>query len=48
MSLINRIAKFARSPQGKKAIAEGKRLARDPKTRAKLEDARRRLATRAK
>ena len=44
MSLISRVSKFARSPQGHKVIEEGKRLARDPETRRKLDQARKRLA----
>jgi hypothetical protein len=44
--LMDRISKFARSPQGKKAIDEAKRLAQDPKRRQQLEQVRKRLASR--
>ncbi|SNR90181.1 hypothetical protein [Blastococcus mobilis] len=46
-SLFSKVAQFANSPQGKRAIrsatekAQG--LAKDPKTRAKIDDVRRRL-----
>ena len=46
-SLINRLTQFANSPRGKQTIRElterGQALARDPKTRARIEDVRRRL-----
>ena len=45
MSLLRNVARFARSPQGKRLIEKGQRMARDPETRRKLDDARRRLAT---
>lgn len=34
-SLIDRIKRFMRSPQGQKARARAERLARDPRTQAK-------------
>lgn len=34
--LIDRIRNFARSPQGRRVISEGKRAARDPRKRAQL------------
>jgi hypothetical protein len=47
VSLINRLTQFANSPKGKQAIRElterGQQLARDPRTRAKIDDVRRRL-----
>ena len=44
MSLISKVARFARSPQGQKAVGQAKRFASDPKNRQKLDDIRRRLA----
>ena len=46
MSLMNRVAKFASSPQGRALVAKGKDLAKDPETRRKLERARAQLAKR--
>ena len=45
-SLIGRISKFARSPQGRKLAGEAARLARDPATRKKVTDAAGRLRNR--
>ena len=46
-SLMNRLAQFANSPKGKQAIRElterGQKMAKDPRTRAKIDDVRRRL-----
>jgi hypothetical protein len=46
-SLISKLSQFANSPRGRQTIRElterGQQLARDPKTRAKIEDVRRRL-----
>jgi hypothetical protein len=46
-SLFSKVAQFANSPQGKQAIRsateKAQALARDPKTRAKIDDVRRRL-----
>ena len=36
MSLINRVASFARSPQGRRAFGQAKRYAQSPKGRACL------------
>jgi hypothetical protein len=47
-SLTSRIQSFLKSPQGRKATEEGKRVAKDPATRRKLEDVRRRLSSRGK
>jgi hypothetical protein len=47
MSLMNRIAKFARSPQARRAAAAAMAYAQSPKGRAKIEQARRRLADRS-
>ena len=46
MSLINRVARFARSPQGRRAAAAAMAYAHSPKGRAKIEQARRQLAKR--
>ncbi|GAA2302507.1 hypothetical protein GCM10010402_71900 [Actinomadura luteofluorescens] len=35
-SVIDRIMRFARSPQGRRARARAERLARDPRTQAKV------------
>lgn len=43
MGFANKLSKFARSPQGKKVFSEASRLAKDPKTRAKIADARKSL-----
>ncbi|MES9537030.1 MULTISPECIES: hypothetical protein [unclassified Actinomadura] len=36
MPLMDKIMRFARSPQGRKARARAERLARDPRTQAKI------------
>jgi hypothetical protein len=41
MGIAQKLSKFARSPQGKKAFREASRMAKDPKNRAKITDARR-------
>ena len=46
MSLINRVARFARSPQGRRAAAAAMAYAQSPRGRAKIEQARRQLAKR--
>ena len=46
--LMSKISRFARSPQGRRAMDEGKRLAKDPKTRKQLDDVRRRFAGRGR
>jgi hypothetical protein len=43
---LRKIADFARSPQGRKVATEAKRLAKDPSTRRRIDDARRRLTRR--
>lgn len=43
MGFAQTLTKFARSPQGKKVFREASRLAKDPKTRAKIADARKQL-----
>ena len=47
MSIMNRIAKFARSPQGKRAAAAAMAYAQSPKGRAKIDRARKQLAARS-
>ncbi|MGY1754165.1 hypothetical protein [Blastococcus sp. SYSU D01042] len=46
-SLFSKVVQLANSPQGKKAIAQAteraQQLAKDPRTRAKIDEARRRL-----
>ena len=46
--LMSKISKFARGPQGKRAMGEAQRLAKDPKTREKVGDVRRRFAGRGR
>ena len=43
---MDRVSRFARSPQGKRAIEKAQRLARDPRTRRRIAEARSRLARR--
>jgi hypothetical protein len=47
-AFMQRLSRFARSPQGKRAISQAQRLAKDPKTRRQLDDVRRRLAGRGR
>jgi hypothetical protein len=47
-SLISRITRFAKSPQGRRLTDQAKRYASDPKNRKKLDEARRRLMARNK
>jgi hypothetical protein len=42
---MNKISQFARSPQGKKAMDDAKRIAKDPKTRKQLDDVRKRFGS---
>jgi hypothetical protein len=46
MSLINRIGRFASSPQGRRVVGKAKRYAQSPEGRAKLEQVRRQMAQR--
>ncbi|MFE6775854.1 hypothetical protein [Streptomyces sp. NPDC057702] len=41
--LLSRIKAFARSPQGRKLVAEGRRAAADPRKRAQAQQLLRRL-----
>ena len=45
-SLLSRVAKFARSPQGRRLADSAVRTARDPKTRRQIDQVRRRLVQR--
>lgn len=38
-SLFQKVAKFAKSPAGRRAISEAKRMARDPHKRQQAKDA---------
>lgn len=46
MSLISKISRFARSPEGRRLAGQAAKLARDPKTRRRIDDMRRRFADR--
>ena len=41
--IASKLTQLARSPQGRKLMNEAQRLAKDPKTRAKIDDARAKL-----
>ena len=43
MAFLSTVARFARSPQGKKVFSEAQKLAKDPERRRQLDEARRRL-----
>jgi hypothetical protein len=43
VSFLNRVSRFAKSPQGRRVMDQAMRVAKDPETRRKLADARRRL-----
>ena len=45
-SLINRISKFARSPQGRRAAEKAKNYADSPEGKRKIEQVRKRFAKR--
>jgi hypothetical protein len=47
-SMIGQLARFAASPQGRKLAGKAKRIASDPKNRAKIDEYRRKLANRQK
>jgi hypothetical protein len=48
MALLNKLTTFARSPQGRKLAQQAKKVAQDPATKRKIEDARQRLMKRDK
>ena len=41
-SLMNRLSRFARSPQGRRLTSKATTMAKDPKTRAKIQQLRKR------
>ena len=45
-SLLNKVAQFARSPQGRRLAGQAAQKARDPKTRRQIDQVRRRLSQR--
>jgi hypothetical protein len=45
---MNRISKFAKSKQGRELTEQAKKYASDPKNRAKLDEARKKLMSRGK
>jgi len=47
-SLIDRVTRFARSPQGRRLTERAQRLARDPRTRRRIDEARARLSRRGR
>ncbi len=48
MSLMSKLARFAQSPQGRRAFGQAKRYATSPQGKAKIEQARRQLEARRK
>jgi hypothetical protein len=42
---MNKVSRFARSPQGQKFARKAKDMAKDPRTRAKIEQFKRRRAS---
>ena len=48
MSLISKVANFAKSPQGRRLAAQAMQAAKDPKTKRQIEQVRRGLAQRGK
>ena len=44
--IASKLAPFALAPQGRRLMSEAQRLAKDPKTRAKIDDARTKLMQR--
>jgi hypothetical protein len=46
-SLFTKVAKFARSPQGRRLSEQARRAAKDPRNRARIEQVRARLAKRS-
>jgi hypothetical protein len=45
-SLIDRVTRLARSPQGRNLMNKAERMARDPRTKRRIVEARERLARR--
>ena len=48
MSLISKVARFARSPQGRRLTQQAVRGARDPKTKRQIQSARAKLVQRGR
>jgi hypothetical protein len=48
MGLISKLSKFARSPQGKKAMRQAQEYAKSPQGKAKIAQARELVANRGK
>jgi hypothetical protein len=48
VTLLQKLQRLATSPQGKRALTEAQRLAKDPARRRQVDDLRRRLAGGAK
>jgi len=42
-TLLDKVTRFARSPQGKRALDKAQRIARDPRTKRRITEARTRL-----
>jgi hypothetical protein len=47
-SIVGRLARFASSPQGRKVAEKAKRMASDPKNKAKIEEYRKKFSNRQK
>jgi hypothetical protein len=47
-SIIDKVTRFARSPQGRRAMERAQTIARDPKTKRRIAEARQRLGGRGK
>ena len=41
---LQQVRQLARGPEGRRVVTEAKRLAHDPRTRARIDEARRRLS----
>ena len=48
MSLVTKLARFARSPQGRQMADRAVRAAKDPKTKRQIQSARQKLLQRGK
>ena len=48
MSMLTRVAQFARSPQGRRLAAQAKRYAERPESRRRIEQVRSQLTKRAR
>jgi hypothetical protein len=47
-SFLKQITKLARGPEGRRVAEEAKRLAKDPRTRQRIDEARRRVMGRGR